>query len=372
MNITQIYVRVPARVNIIGEHTDYNGGFVLPTSTALFTQVAAKPRDDRKLQVTSSTVAEACVFDLDDIQRAITVGWIDYIKGVAAELQLAGIELRGASLEVDSNIPLGAGLSSSASLELSVAKALLAIAGEDMADSELAKLCQRAEHNFAGVRCGIMDQFTLACAKKGHAILLDCRTLRAEQIALPEHAGFILTDSGARHSLTDGDYNNRADECAEAVALLQSVDPAISQLRDLSMDVLEANRASLGDLLFRRCRHVVSENLRVKESVEALEDGDIERLAALIDACHDSLRDDFEVSCDELEALVAAANSSSLVLGSRMVGAGFGGCVLSVCESDDIDMAASEIRANYSKVSGGEPWQHTVSAASPAAVMSGQ
>lgn len=366
MNTLAIRVKTPARVNIIGEHTDYNGGFVLPMSTAIFTSVTARPREDQIVQVRSNSVGETCSFDLNDIRRVETVTWIEYVKGVASELQQSGIRLRGTDLEIDSDIPLGAGLSSSASLELSVAKALLAIAGENVVDSEIATLCQRAEQNYAGVHCGIMDQYTLACAQKGHAILLDCRSMEVEQMLLPKQVGFILTDSGARHSLAEGAYNNRADECTAAVALLASREPGFQQLRDLNAEMLEAKRTKLGDLLFRRCRHVVTENRRVQSAAQALRIGDLTQLGALLDTCHDSLRDDFEVSCNELDALVAAANSSEFVLGSRMVGAGFGGCVLSVCNVENIAAASREIRDQYAVVSGREPWQHLVAAAAPA------
>jgi galactokinase len=364
-----VFAKSPARVNILGEHTDYNDGFVLPMSSAIFTSVTAKARDDRLLRVTSSTVAETAEFALDDLRPGDPVTWIDYIKGVAAELQQHGVQLIGADLEVDSEIPLGAGLSSSAALELSVAQALLALVDTEIAPPDLAKLCQRAEHNYAGVRCGIMDQYTLACAEKGHAILLDCRSLDLEQVPLPASIGFILTDSGVRHSLAAGEYNERADECAAAVALIAERAPRTEKLRDVSAELLEASRASLGDVLYRRCRHVLTENQRVLDAVVALKYSDVQLLGDSLNACHASLRDDFEVSCSELDSLVAAANSSARVFGSRMIGAGFGGCVLSVCNAHDIGAAAQEIRDNYAAVSGKAIWQHNVAVAAPARVI---
>ncbi len=366
---SSVLVKAPARVNIIGEHTDYNDGFVLPMSTAIFTWAKASPRDDRKISVTSHNVGETCLFELDGIQPGQSPSWVEYVKGVAAELEGLGIVLRGADILIDSDIPLGAGLSSSASLELAVAKALLAIAGESVPGPELAKLCQRAEHRYAGVQCGIMDQYTLNCAEEGHAILLDCRSLEVLQIPMPPEFGLILTDCGVKHRLPDGHYNSRADECTTAVQILARDRPQIKSLRDLRADVLEANQSALGDVLYRRCRHVVSENERVKSAVQAIENGELQKLGALFDACHTSLRDDYEVSCDELEALVKAANASKGVFGSRMVGAGFGGCVLSVCNSDRATEVATEIRANYATVTGEEPWQHIVEPAKPARVI---
>ena len=355
-----------ARVNIIGEHTDYNYGYVLPTNTALYTCVTARPRDDRVLKARSSTLHETQTLLLDELHPRESGSWIEYVKGVAAELQHAGVTLCGAELLIDSDIPLGAGLSSSASLELSVGKALLAVAGETIDAAELALLCQKAEHNYAGVPCGIMDQYALACAQFGNALLLDCRSLQTWQVRLPSNIGLILTDSGVRHSLTDGEYNNRSDECATAVALLAASRPGVESLRDVSPDDLEQNRALLSDVLYRRCRHVVTEMQRVAETVTALEDGNLQKVGALLSACHSSLRDDYAVSCSELDALVECANSSELILGSRMVGAGFGGCVLSVCRKDDAVAAAAHIQTSYAAVSGSRPWQHLVKPAHPA------
>ncbi|MGI9199685.1 MAG: galactokinase [Woeseiaceae bacterium] len=364
--MTAVSASAPARVNIIGEHTDYNDGFVLPTCTALFTRVTAVARDDRELHVQSSTLSDTRVIELDSLHCANSGEWIEYVKGVAAGLQAAGVRLPGASLNIESNIPLGAGLSSSASLELSVGKALLGLSGETMAAPDLALLCQKAEHDFAGVQCGIMDQYALACAQFGNALLLDCRTLQTEQVSLPGDITFILTDSGVRHSLVDGEYNNRAQECAAAIEIIKKTKPAINKLRDVEPKILSASKNELGDVLFRRCRHVVSENERVMRMVHALESNDLAQVGSLLNACHASLRDDYEVSCSELDALVEIANADARVFGSRMVGAGFGGCVLSACRKEDAGAAAAQICAAYAAVSGQEPLQHIVQAAHPA------
>ena len=367
-----VLAKAPARVNIIGEHSDYNDGFVLPMSTAIFTWVAASPRTDRRVQVKSHNIGESRTFDLDSIDHGENVSWVEYVKGVAIELEALGIRLRGADILIDSDIPLGAGLSSSASLELGVAHALLAIAGEKVEATELAMLCQRAERQYAGVQCGIMDQYTLAHAAVGNAILLDCRSLEVVQVPVPADIGFILTDSGIRHRLPDGDFNQRTAECAAAVEIIARTAPEISQLRDLQADVLEAHKKELGDVLYRRCRHVVTENKRVLRTVQALEHCDLQELGSLLTACHNSLREDFEVSCDVLDALVTAANSSDGVFGSRMIGAGFGGCILSVTDAGGAAEVAAEIRANYKAVIGQEPWQHIAKPAEPAQVVSGK
>ena len=366
-----ITASAPARVNIIGEHTDYNAGFVLPTCTALLTRVRATPRADRVVHVQSSTIEESAEFNLAAISPDKSGTWIEYVKGVAVGLQDAGIELRGADLIIDSEIPLGAGLSSSASLELSIAYAFLGISvgigpeGPPTA-AQLALLCQKAEHEYAGVQCGIMDQYALACAQYGNALLVDCRSLKTQQVALPEDIAFILTDSGIRHSLVDGEYNNRAEECAAAVAAIAKTAPSVNSLRDVTEAMLQANKNELDDALFRRCRHVIAENQRVQNMVQALQNKDLPAVGELLNDCHKSLRDDYAVSCAELDALVECANSSRLVLGSRMVGAGFGGCVLSACQVNNASDAAAEIKKAYAEISGGSPWQHIVKPAHPA------
>ncbi len=358
--------RAPARVNIIGEHTDYNDGLVLPTTTALFTSVTAVPRPDRIIRIKSREMRNVQSFDLDDIEPAKNPGWIDYAKGVAAELEAEGIRLQGADLEIESQIPLGGGLSSSASFELAVATALLRLADRSLPGPSLATICQRAEIRYAGVNCGIMDQFTVACCKRGNAILLDCRSLDAEQVAIPQSASMLIIDSGVKHRLPEVAYNKRSDECAEAVKILSQDAPQVVALRDLKMEMLETQKDRLGDLLYRRCRHVVSENQRVRDAYAALRCGDLLKLGKLISESHASLRDEFEVSCDEVDQLVEIANECTGVLGSRVVGAGFGGCVLSLVGLDKIEDTARQIRQKYEEVTGDDPWTHIVQASEPA------
>ncbi len=357
--------RAPARVNIIGEHTDYNGGFVLPMTTAIYTWLAASARNDRKVGVRSENLDTAASFDLDNPRPAARTEWIEYVRGVAGVLEQEDIRLEGASLLIDSEIPLGAGLSSSAALELVSAVALMTLAGRSLPPERIAKLCQRAEHQYAKVQCGIMDQYTIACAPKGSAILLDCRSEEATQIPVPADIEFVITDSGVRHCLPDGEYNSRRDECATAAALLADKMPGVSTLRDLDPKMLEEHADVLGDMLYRRCRHVVTENERVVQARTALDCGDAERLGALLDSAHRSLRDDFEVSCDEVETLVATANGCDGVLGSRMVGAGFGGCVLSATRGGEAQQAAARIRRRYGEILGSEPWVHVLQPTHP-------
>jgi len=339
--------RAPGRVNIIGEHTDYNDGLVLPTNTALYTWLTIRPRIDRTIQATARNFDDTQSFSLDDIRRSEKPGWLDYLKGVAAQLEEEGIRLSGAEITIDGDIPIGGGLSSSASLELATARALLHISGAELPTERIAELCQRAEQVYAGVNCGIMDQYSIACCKRGEAMLLDCRSLETTSIAIPKQISLLITDSGVKHRLPDGGYNNRADECRQAVALLAKAEPGTHSLRDVSMLSLQKSEDQLGTQLFRRSK-----------------------LGALISASHASLRDDFEVSCAEIETLVEITDACDGVLGSRMVGAGFGGCVLSVTHTDKIDTAISQISESYGDVIGKQPWIHTVSPADPAGLVS--
>lgn len=359
----------PARINIIGEHTDYNDGLVLPMNTALYTTVRATRREDRSVHASTATLGEQADFNLGETEATNGVGWISYVEGVVAGLEERGLRLEGANLDIDSNIPLGAGLSSSASLELAVARALLGLMDADVPADELALLCQRAEHDYAGVQCGIMDQYSLACARAGNALLLDCRSLTTRQVPLAGDFAFILTDSGVRHSHSGGGYNDRAQECAAAVDVLAAFNEEFESLRDLDAETLEAHREALGEVLYKRCRHVFTESLRVENMVQALETGDLAAAGELLNACHESLRDDFEISCPEVDALVDAANACNAVLGSRMVGGGFGGCVLSVTTQDVAADAARDIADWFAQTRGNAPWQHLVTPAPPARLL---
>jgi galactokinase len=354
----------PARVNIIGEHTDYNDGFVLPTNTALYTRVFARPRDDRRVRVATSRLSAEGEFDIDAIQSTVSPSWLNYIKGVAAELTAVGIELGGIDLSINGDIPMGAGLSSSASLELAVARAMLATSGYDLDTDSLARVCRQAEIRYAGVNCGIMDQYSIAAGRIGSAMLLDCRTLESDFAQMPANLAFILVSSGVKHQLPDSGYNDRADECRQAISILD--DRTIASLRFATIDRIEEARDQLGEVLFRRCRHVVTENQRTEEAFAALKAADGERLGGLISESHRSLRDDFEVSCDAIETLVGMVDECAGVKGSRMVGGGFGGCILAVTDAEAAGNVVEQICESYGKVIGGTPWTHVVAPAEAA------
>lgn len=362
--------RAPARVNIIGEHTDYNDGLVLPTTTALFTWVAATSRSDRIVRLYSEHFADLREFDLDSLNGGANPRWTEYVKGVAAVLEGRGITLRGADLYLAGDIPLGGGLSSSASLELASGMALLGVAGRTLGPQELALLCQRAEIEHVGLNCGSMDQLAVACCPEGCAMLLDCRTSRWETVSLPDELRLLLVDSGVKHELPGDGYNDRATECRQAVECLQKSVPGFESLRDLSQTDLESNRDVLGDTLYRRCRHVVSEIARTAAARDALIAGDLDAIGSLVSQSHASLRDDYEVSCPGLDTLAEIALGCDRILGARMVGAGFGGCVIALARAESADSCRRRIVDAYARASGRSPWSHIVAPAPPAQILS--
>lgn len=325
------HIRAPGRVNLIGEHTDYNEGFVLPAAVDRYVVIAAAPADDRVIRLLSTAFSGEASLPADRPEAATVPPWARYVQGVALELRRAGVVLCGLHGVIGGDLPVGAGLSSSAALEVGTALALLAAAGADRDRREIATLSRRAEEEFVGVRCGIMDQFTVALARRGHALFLDCRTLESDYLPLPAALALVVCDTGVRRALGDSAYNVRRRECDEAVERLRAVRPDVRALRDLGPQDLDV-AAGLPDPLRRRVRHVAMENARVRAAVAALRRGEAGALGRLLDSSHASLRDDFEVSTPELEAMVEAARSAPGCLGARLVGAGFGGSVLALVE----------------------------------------
>jgi len=357
--------RAPARVNVIGEHCDYNDGFVMPANTALYTWLAIAPRDDRIVQILASDFSQTVKISLDELHRDPDGGWQEYPKGVLKVLQDEGFELKGADILLTGEIPLGGGLSSSASLETVMAFAMLSCAGYEIDRKQMALMCKKVENDFVGVACGIMDQYVISLCGKDQAMMLDCRTLDYKPAPLPADAQFLIVNSGVVHKLREGGLNQRQRECAQAVALLNKSGLEIAALRDLSMEHLDSNRKRLGDRLYRRCRHVVTEIERVHDAFQAMADSDPATLGRLMNQSHNSLKDDYEVSCSELDFLVDVARNCDGVHGSRMVGAGFGGCTISLVSRDKIKAVAVEICKQYREIVGHDPWHHIVEASGP-------
>jgi len=317
----------PGRVNLIGEHTDYNEGFVLPMAIDRTVAVAAAPADGKTVRVYSADFDARDEWRADAPRRTGRREWRDYVRGVAWAMLDGGYELQGADLAIAGDVPQGAGLSSSAALEVAVAGALSVVSGRVVEPRELAVLCQKAENQFVGVQCGIMDQLTAARAKAGHALLIDCRSHEIEHVRLPDDLAIVVVDSKVARALGETAYNERREECAAAALVL-----GVGSLRDAS----EGDVERLPEPLRRRTRHVVSENRRVLEAVAALRKDDVGRFGQLMYESHASLRDDFEVSTAELDLLVELASGTEGVVGARLTGAGFGGCTVNLLEREAV------------------------------------
>ena len=362
--------RAPGRVNLIGEHTDYNEGFVMPAAIGFSTQVAIAPRPGRKLVVRSEEFPGAFEFDLDNLPQRRVGAWCDYVLGVASILQRDGHKLKGASLLVRGEVPIGAGLSSSAAVEVASALALVSLNGTQMPLPEIAKLCQRAENEFVGARVGIMDQFVSCMAKKGHAFFLDCRSLEFKFVPVPPHVRLVICNTMVKHELSTGGYNTRRAECEEGVRIFATWDPKIRALRDVSLDLLEQHAKDLPATIWKRCAHVVRENHRVLESVRCLTEGNLSRLGELMRESHRSLRDLYEVSCSELDSMVEAAEGLPGYCGGRMTGGGFGGCTVNLVEAAHADDFAAQVSERYQRATGLHPNVYICSAEDGAGALS--
>ena len=373
------FYRAPGRVNLIGEHTDYNAGFVMPAAIRFYTTVAVAGRADRRLRVRSTNFDETLEIALPEAADAVALRgqskhWIGYVAGVAWSLQQQGVALSGADLLIHGEVPLGAGLSSSAALEVSVGLALSELAGHRLDNVTLAKLCQRAENDYVGMRCGIMDQFASACGRAGHALWIDCRSLQHRLLPLDQSlAGsasptqLVICNTMVRHGLASSQYNRRRDECEQGVQALARIIPGVETLRDLSSAVLRTYAAQLDPVIYRRCRHIASENERVNAAAAALGRADLTGFGRLMRESHRSLRDDYEVSCDELDLMVRIAEQIDGVYGARMTGGGFGGCTVNVVRTDAVARFRSLIAERYAQGTGHAPEIYVCEAADGAA-----
>jgi len=349
-------VMAPGRVNLIGEHTDYNDGYVLPVALDRAIVIAATPRTDPIVRAHSVTFGESCEFRIDDISPSDRWPWSNYIRGVAQILQGEKHSLVGMDLCVGGDIPLGSGLSSSAALEVASSLAFETAAGFDVGPVARALLCRRAEREFVGVQCGIMDQFVCCLGREGHALFLDTRTLDFEAVPLGDRGyTIVVADTGVRRSLVHSEYNTRRAECEAAVTAIRAVAPWVRALRDVDEELWSQLEGELPEVLRKRARHVITENARVLRSVAALKSKDIARFGQLMTASHRSLRDDYEVSTPELDVMVEAAMEVDGVAGSRMTGAGFGGCTVSLVRNEALDTFRDHVAARYRQAVGREP-----------------
>ncbi len=347
--------RAPGRVNLIGEHTDYNDGFVLPAALDVATWAAIAPRTDRALNVHSLMMEETVSFDLDEESPKARKHWSDYVRGVAWVLEGAGHRLTGADLMIDSTVPLGAGLSSSAAIEVATGYALLSNSGLAIDLTRLALAAQKAENEFVGMRCGIMDQFIACHGAVGHALLIDCRSLDRRLVPIDPGVRLVISNTMVHHEHAAGEYNLRRHDCEDGVRRLSAALPGIKALRDVTLQDLESHKDLLTPVIYRRCRHVVSENERTVRAADALASGDVALFGRLMNESHVSMRDDFEISCREVDQMVALNQAVDGVYGARMTGGGFGGCTISLVEAGAVEAFRQSVAKGYEATTGIAP-----------------
>ena len=337
-------IRSPGRVNIIGEHTDYNEGFVFPMALTCATWLAICPRDDHQIIMRSDNVQEATTLDMQNLQKPQQdVQWQDYVAGVAQMLQQTqGQALKGFDAVVLGDVPMGAGLSSSASFELAVAKALCEVNQLDWDPTQMALLCQRAENHWIGVNCGIMDQLICAAAVAGHACMIDCRDLSVTPVPLPDNTTIVIMDTMTRRGLVDSAYNERRQQCEQVAQQL-----GVQFLRDVDLATLQQHKVSLDPLAYKRAHHVVSENARVLEAAAAMQTNDATALGHLMVDSHHSMNQDFEITNEELNIMVNVALAAPGCFGARMTGGGFGGCAVALVADDQVAVFIDYVAQQY-------------------------
>ena len=342
-----LLVGSPGRINLIGEHTDYNEGFVLPAAIDKQMVLAVAKNDTGRCRLYSYDYNESAEFDLQDLKPSRTA-WANYILGVVDQLQKAGHAIEGFDCVFGGDIPIGAGLSSSAALECGIAYGLNTLFGLGIDKVSMVKYAQKAEHTFAGVQCGIMDQFASVMGKENHALRLDCRSLEFSYFPINLHNyQLILCDTQVKHSLASSEYNIRRQECEQGVAVVQEENPQVKSLRDVDMAMLESVKARVSPAVYNRCSYIIEENERLLSGCELLEKGDIKGFGEKMYGSHYGLSEKYEVSCKELDFLVNYTKDKSAVVGARMMGGGFGGCTINLVQSDQKEEFISGISAAY-------------------------
>ena len=364
------WVRAPGRVDLMGSHTDYNLGYVLTMPIDRDTWVAARPRSDRVVRIYSLNVQEGSNFSLDTIAYDGKVPWTNYIRGVAAILQVEGYGLTGFDGLVHSTVPLSSGLSSSAALEAATASLFQALDGWEIEPVQMALLCQRAENEFVGMNCGILDQYTSILGQAGCALLLDCRDLTSRPVALPDGVRVVICDTRAKRELTGSEYGKRRAQCEEGAQLLARFYPGVTTLRDVTLAQFEAREADLSSVVARRCRFIIEENERVLRLAEVLPGDDLGTIGALMTASYEGARYLYEIGSPEMAAMMAAMMSAPGVIGARQAGAGFGGCMVAAVEEEGVAAFERHVRRSYAMATGIEPDIYSVQAADGAGTLS--
>lgn len=342
-------IRAPGRVNLIGEHTDYNDGFVLPMAIDRAAWIALRPRTDERVIVHSIDFDQKAEFTLDHLAKAGDE-WIEYVKGVAWALLESGYQLTGWEGVIAGDVPIGAGLSSSAALEMATARAFAVTSGFEWNAPLMAKLGQKAENSWVGANTGIMDQMISASGKADHALLIDCRSLETELVPLPPSTVVVVMDTATRHQHTESGYNERRAQCEAAARFF-----GVQALRDVSIEQFETRASELDDVTRRRARHVITENARTLKAAQVMRQGDGERMGELMDASHISMRDDFEISREEMDTIVALAQGHIACYGARMTGGGFGGCAVALVHAEEAQTFVESVAASYQEATGLKP-----------------
>lgn len=354
--------RAPGRVNLIGEHTDYNDGFVMPAAVGFSTYVGIAPRPDRKLVLQSQEFPGCFEFDLDNLPQQRNQAWVDYVVGVATVLRRRGIRLEGANLLVNGNIPIGAGLSSSAALEVASTLAFLSLTGTQMPLPEVATLCREAENTYVGAHVGIMDQYISCMGKAGHAMLLDCRSLEFRLVPIPPGLQLVVCNTMVKHDVATSGYNVRRAQCEEGVGYFAKWYPNIRALRDVSTEMLHEHSKDLSPVILKRCTHVILENQRTVEAARSLTDRDLARMKELMAESHASMRDLYEISCQEVDIMVDSAQDLPGFCGGRMTGGGFGGCTINLVRTGNASDFAAQIADRYQRATNIKPQIYICSA----------
>ena len=358
-----LVVRAPGRVNLIGEHTDYNDGFVLPMAIDRAIWIAARPRMDRFVRIHSLDFEAEAVFSLDDLKKER--GWAEYLKGVAHILQTERCKLSGWEGVMMGDVPLGSGLSSSAAVELATARVFASVSNLKWDAAYMARVGQRAENEWVGVNCGIMDQMASAACKEDHALFLDCRALEIQHVPLPNQVAIVVMDTSTRRGLVDSAYNERRLQCEEAARFF-----GVKALRDVSLEEFEKRKSELREVVMRRARHIITDDQRVLDAMQAMQTNDVVRFGNLLNEGHASLRDDFEVTNEALNQIVEAAQMQPSCYGARMTGGGFGGCAIALVDAGKVDAFVDSVGKAYRKKSGLEPQIYVCKASAGANIVS--
>ncbi|MDI2090150.1 galactokinase [Commensalibacter oyaizuii] len=341
-------IQAPGRVNIIGEHTDYNDGFVLPCAINYGTVIASGRRNDHKVNVAALNFEQQDQFDLRHPITNSATGWANYVRGVFKYIFELYPHIQGMDLTIYGNVPLGSGLSSSAALEVSIATTIKTLYDLSVDPKILAQLCQKAENQFVGMNCGIMDQFISTLGQKDHALLIDCRSLETQSIPIPSELSVVIVNSNVKHGLVDSEYNLRRQQCEEASSILK-----VSKLRDATLTLLEANKSLMTNVVYRRARHIITENTRTLEAAKALTQNDIQTMGILMAKSHNSMKDDFEITTPAIDILVDIIKTPLGDKGGvRMTGGGFGGCVVALVPNNQVEIIRHAVEQNYYRQTG--------------------